>query len=305
MIRREQPDLIHLVTAPRTRVEQLALVHELGIPACIVEKPIAYQVADWKALVALEARTSTRIGVNAQVRYHPNLSRCREALHSGALGEVLFLDATAGSTICDQGVHVLDWAMSLIEDSPPVRVFGTATGAENLAHRMHPSPDTTTAQLEFANGVRALWNLGSSAPRVQDHPEVWKHCRVAAYAQRGHTLYEEFGRWEVVADGQTVASGAVDMAQWEETNLAAQAVFTNAMFDWMEGDAPVGTHLARSLQQWNAILGLYASAVYRKPIDLPFEPPDDLWERLRDLLRRQCTRDSIGRKPRVQSGHRR
>jgi predicted dehydrogenase len=67
MIRREQPDLIHLVTAPRTRVEQLALVHEAGIPGCIVEKPIAYQVADWRALVALEARTSTRIGVNAQV----------------------------------------------------------------------------------------------------------------------------------------------------------------------------------------------------------------------------------------------
>jgi hypothetical protein len=74
------------------------------------------------------------------------------------------------------------------------------------------------------------------------------------------------------------------MAQWEEANLVAQAAFTNAMFDWMEGGALVGTHLARSLQQWNAILGLYASAVYRRPIALPFDPPDDLWERLRDLL---------------------
>ena len=47
----------------------------------------------------------------------------------------------------------------------------------------------------------------------------------------------------------------------------------------------MGTHLKRSLSQWNAILGLYASTVYRKPIDLPFEPEDDLWDKLKTTLR--------------------
>ena len=41
MIEKEKPDLIHLVTRPSTRVEQLTLVSEMGVPACIVEKPIA------------------------------------------------------------------------------------------------------------------------------------------------------------------------------------------------------------------------------------------------------------------------
>ena len=41
MIQNEKPDLIHLVTGPSLRVELMTLVHEQGVPACIVEKPIA------------------------------------------------------------------------------------------------------------------------------------------------------------------------------------------------------------------------------------------------------------------------
>ena len=65
----------------------------------------------------------------------------------------------------------------------------------------------------------------------------------------------------------------------------AQAGLTNAMFDWLEDDAkPVGTHLKLALHQWNAVLGIYASALAREPIDIPFDPPDNLCEELRAVL---------------------
>lgn len=285
MTQAQKPDLIHLVTGPSLRVELMTMVHGQGIPACIVEKPIACEVKDWKALVRLEAASRTRFGVNAQVRYHPNLARCRQALKPGRLGQVLFLDFSAVGTICDQGVHVIDWATSLNDDEPVVRVFGAASGGENLAHRMHPSPDTTVAQLVFANGVRGMWNLGYSAPRVLDDEAYYKHCRVAAYTERGYALYEEFGKWEIVSPAGTESGQVADMEAWAESNHAAQANFTNAMFDWLEDDGkPVGTNLKRSLEQWNVVLGLYASTVYREPIDVPFDPPDDLWEKLGQAL---------------------
>jgi predicted dehydrogenase len=286
MIRAEKPDLVHLVTPPSTRIELMTLVDALGVPACIVEKPIATEARDWQALVALEAQTGTKFGVGAQFRYHPDLTRCREALRSGRLGAVRFLDASAVGTICDQGVHVVDWAMSLIDDAPPVRVFGAASGADNLSHAKHPSPDTTVAQLLFGNGVYGMWNLGYSAPRVLDDPAYYKHCRVAAYAERGHVLYEEFGRWEIVSP-EGVERGHADDCRyggdqgWIAGNHRAQANLTEAMYDWMEdGGKPVGTNLKRALQQWNAVLGLYASTVSRRPVDLPFAPPEDLWEQL-------------------------
>jgi predicted dehydrogenase len=285
MIRAEQPDLIHLVTAPSLRVELMTIVHEQGVPLCLVEKPIATEVRDWRALVALEARSETRYGVNAQFRYHPDLTRCRQALASGRLGEVLFLDASAGGTICDQGVHVLDWAMSLIGDVPVVCVFGTASGAENMTHHMHPSPDTTLAQVLFANGVRGLWHLGHTAPRVTESEAYYQHCRVAAYAERGRTLYEEFGRWEIVSPEGFEGGRIADQADWLARNHQAQANLTNAMFDWLEdGNRPPGTNLRRSLAQWNVILGLYASALWRRPVETPFDPPDDLFDRLDEAL---------------------
>jgi predicted dehydrogenase len=284
MIRVEKPDLIHLVTGPRLRVELMSMVHEQRVPACIVEKPIACEVRDWRALVELEAASETRFGVNAQVRYNPRLAHCREALRSGKLGEVRFLDCSAGGTIADQGVHVIDWAMSLNDDQPVVRVFGAASGDRDLTHPMHPSPDTTVAKLDFANGVRGLWNLGWSAPQVLDKDAYYVHLRVAAYAERGHVLFEQFGRWEIVSPDGT-ESGWTDFETWTDVDTVAQASFTNAMFDWLEdGGSPPGTNLKRSLEQWNVVLGLYASTVCRRPIDIPFDPPDDLWARLGDAL---------------------
>lgn len=285
MIQEEKPDLIHVVTAPSLRVELMTMVHDQRVPACMVEKPIATEVKDWKALVELGANTKTKFGVNAQFRYHPDLTRCREALDSGKLGRVRFLDASAVGTICDQGVHVLDWAMSLNRDVPVVRVFGTASGGANMTHHMHPSPDTTVAQLVFADGVRGMWHLGYTAPRVVDDESYYKHCRVAAFAERGRTLYEEFGGWEIVSPDGVRSGQVADMEEWAEGNHRAQANFTNAMFDWLEDDGKLpGTNLKRSLEQWNVILGLYASALWRKPVDVPFDPPGDLFEKLGQAL---------------------
>ena len=41
-----------------------------------------------------------------------------------------------------------------------------------------------------------------------------------------------------------------------------------------------------SLHQFNAILGLYASAISHKPVEIPFDPPIDLDLQLREVLSR-------------------
>ena len=46
------------------------------------------------------------------------------------------------------------------------------------------------------------------------------------------------------------------------------------------------TNLKLTLHQFNAVLGIYASAISHKPIDIPFEPPADLDAQLRDALSR-------------------
>jgi predicted dehydrogenase len=280
MIRQERPNVVHIVTLPTARVELMTLVSDLGVPGCLVEKPIAVETQDWRALVALEARSRTRFVVGAQSRYHPALLSCQEALRSGRLGPLLLLEGSARSTVSDQGVHNLDWAMSLNDDAPPVEVCGMVSGAEELAGRQ-PSPTTAVAQIRFANGVRLAWSLGAVAPHVLDDEARWKHGRIAAIGAEGRALYEEFARWEITSPTGVEAGGVANMEEWAASNDIAQANLTNALFDWLEDESkPAGTHLRRTLTQWNAILGLYLSTLTRQPVALPCDPPPDLWARL-------------------------
>ncbi len=289
MIEKERPDLIHVVTRPGTRVEQLTLISQLGVPACIVEKPIALGANDWRALCTLAETTKTKIAVGAQWRYSPYIARCREVLKSGQLGRPLFTEATAISSICDQGVHVLDWVMSLNEEAPVRLAFGAIHGADEL-ETSQPGPRSATAQLEFSNGVGCAFTIGTTAPQVQTKYEAigrYSHCRTAVYCEHGRVLFEEFGKWEIVSSEGTAGGETHSMDEWQQHNDESQANLTKATLTWLEDDAkPADTHLKRSLAQWNAILGVYASGVWGQPVELPFNPPDDLFQQVTAYLKR-------------------
>ena len=282
MIRAVKPDIVHIATPPTARYDLLALASDMGVPACTVEKPLAVGVPDWRTLCTLAERTSTKIAVCHQFRWHTDFTRCREALASGRLGRLLFLDISAGMNISGQGTHLLNYGFALNGDSPAVRVFGYASGADGM-QGYHPGPDTTEGYLVFENGVRALWNNGTTAPKTGDPATDWQHVRLAAYAEEGRVLWEEFGKWEIVR-GSGIESGDFGNRDiWLERNLGAQAAFHRAMLAWADGSGPpAGTNLSQSLHEWKTVLALYYSALVREPVEIgPFDPPDDLFEQLK------------------------
>ena len=285
MIAREKPELIHIATPPTVRANLLKIAADGGVPACTVEKPLATGVEDWHELQAIEKSGKTKIAVCHQFRWHEQFVKCQEALTSGELGEVLFLDISAGMNISGQGTHVLNYGFSLNNESPVVRVFGAAFGAEGMAG-YHPGPDTTAGYLLYKNGVRGFWNNGSTAPQCGDPNTEYQHVRLAAYAEKGRVLWEEFGKWEI-SSPRGVESGTFGGNDtWLDANLRAQARFHNAMFDWIEDDTKIpGTNLLQSLHEWEVVLALYASALDRKPVELDgFDPPPDLFSRLKIAL---------------------
>ena len=279
MIERERPDIVHVVTQPADRVALMHLVAELGVPAAVVEKPLAAAVADWRSLVELEPRCSTRFTVSHQFRWHVDLTRCRVALESGRLGAVKFLETSCGMNISNQGTHALNYLMSLNGDARVQMVFGAASGMSG-SDPTHPAPDTTIGYLLFENGVRAMWNTGTTAPLIGDPETVHQHVRVAAYAERGRVLYEEFRDWEIVGPDGIERGTAGDT--WRTNNLLAQAALARATLDWLEDPAALpGTNLEQSLHEYRTVLALYASMLQRRPIELAsFEPDDDLFEQL-------------------------
>ena len=280
MLSATDPDVVHVCTPPSVRVDVMEAISAAGVPAATVEKPVAVGVEDWRALRELEARTETKFAVCHQFRWQPHLARCREAVASGALGEVEFLDCSGRLVLTDQGTHCLHYANSLNGDARIKSVFGNVSG-DYHAEQGHPGHDGTQAMGTFENGVRAAWATGDAGARVPDAEAEHEHIQCVAYTDAGHARWEMFGDWEIVsADGAERGTFGGEETYWENRNQA-QADFQRAVLRWLAGGDPVGTNLERSLHEWKAVLALYESALSNESVRLDaFDPKPTLIERV-------------------------
>ncbi len=271
MVKAERPDLLHLVTLPALRVPLLTQAVELGIPAVLVEKPLACDADELAAIEKLGA-SGTKIIVNHQLRFHARYQALRDDVVSGRIGPLRFIDASCFSRTSEQGSHAMNLVFALNGDSPAVMVHGACSGPDGITNPQysHPGPDTGWALFEFANGVRAAFLAGEGAPR-NDNPSVWMQKRVAAYGDSGHIEWSMV-RWSRHLTDGTRETGPVDYAA-EDT--PGQAALTDAIYDWLADPAKLHpTRLEVSLLEARAIMGLYASAIAKRPLALPL-PSDE------------------------------
>ena len=280
MLEKEQPDVLHITTIPGLRVPLMTLASDAGVPAAIVEKPIALWGEDWKQLNALSQATKTKFCVNTQLHFHAQNMALKQIVADGGIGQVRFIDCSAGSTPLDQGVHVLELAHSYAGHSPFVNVFGQVSGGNDLTSRQ-PSPDMCVAGFNFESGVTGRVLCGSCAPRASEHEARYRHKRCAVYGTEG------FIHWTMYSWERKTKDGAYECGKHEygEEDDLAQGRLTEAVFDWLDDDSkPHPTRLERSLAEFNAILGIYTSALEHRVVDLPFDPPDGLCAAMTERL---------------------
>jgi predicted dehydrogenase len=280
MLQREQPHVVHLVTPPTLRVGLMTQLAEAGVPGVIVEKPICIGADDYKALRALEQTTQTKFVVNHQLRHQPKLLELLAEVAAGQIGEVRFLDASAVLPMSGQGVHVLDLIFAFVGYEPVATVFGASSGYDDI-DGSHPGPNTAETLITFSNGMRAALQAGAGAPSADPALPNWAHKRIAVYGTHGFRHWWMYGSERGGADGQ-VEKLKHDYA---EQDVRGQAGLTNALFDWLDDDnKPSPTNLKRALDEWLVILAGYLSTIEARPIDLPFDPPDDLLDRFKRFV---------------------
>ena len=280
MLDKEHPDLLHIVTVPGLRVPLMSIAAEHNVPVAIVEKPIALWGEDWRQLKQLGDSCGTRFVVNTQLHFHARNLELKRDVAEGRIGEVRCIDVSAGSTPLDQGVHVLELAHSYNGFGTFTSVFGQVAGANMLDSRQ-PSPAMAEASIMFDDNVHTVLVCGSCAPRATESDSIYYHKRISVYGTRG------FVQWTMASWERLTPEGGYERGEHDygtEDDLA-QARLTEACFDWLDDDAkPHPTRLERSLTQFNVILGLYASALSHRPVDLPCDPPDGLCDAIRERL---------------------
>ncbi|MCZ6635207.1 MAG: Gfo/Idh/MocA family oxidoreductase [bacterium] len=288
MLEKEKPDLLHIVTAPvlrgttqLIRYPLLKIASDHKVPAVIVEKPIATMGEDWRQIRDLADRTETKIAVNTQLHFHPKNLELKKDVAEGKIGEIKLIEASSRNPPVDQAPHTLQLVSSYIDNAQPVKVMGQIAGSDHLDSDQ-PSPDNATARIEYANGVRVSVAFGPDiAPRVLPDTSNSRHKRVCVFGTTGF-VHWRFESWEKFTPETGYQGGDLD---YGEQNARAQIGLTEAMFDWLEDDSKVHpTNLKQSLAEFNLLLGIYQSGSERKPIDLPFDPPDNMIQHLKDIL---------------------
>ena len=298
MIKEINPDIVHIVTPSFTHAEMLEIVCSLNVPACQCEKPLCVGVKDYNRIKKALTTSKTKIIVNHQFRYHRDLIKCAEAVTSGKLGKIRYCEFSCGMSMNQQGTHILDYVSKLMGDPGIVSVYGAAGEPDALEPR-HPAPKGTVAQVKFDNGVYGTWVTGETAPLVVHDGTTFKHCREAVYCEKGWVTYEEFGEWRIVSpEGEE--SGVIEFAEgggdaetqmsestteWDRENDAAQERLTLSLIEWLKDDSKVSpSSIDHALDEWNAVLALYQSSLTGEIVNLPFDPPEDLFEKM-DLMK--------------------
>ena len=194
MLEKEKPDVLHIVTLPTLRVETMSIAAEYEVPVAVVEKPIALQGEDYNQIKGIHESGKTNFVVNTQLHFHPDNLMLKKDVADGKIGDIRFIEASARSTVVDQGVHILELAQSYSGFARPVRVFGNVSGAAPLEGGQ-PSPAKAEAIVEFDSGLRCALMCGEIAPETMEDGGIYMHKRVAAYGTRGFFHWWMHG-WE-------------------------------------------------------------------------------------------------------------
>ena len=288
MLEKEKPDLLHIVTAPvlrgsneRIRYSLMKQTSDHGVPAAIIEKPIAVESEDWKQIAGLAEETKTKFIVNTQLNFHPKNLELKQDVAEGRIGEIKFIDASARSTPVDQAPHVLQLVSSYIDNSRPVRVLGQISGKEQL-DSAQPSPMHAAGHVMYENGLHVSIAFGTGVGTMaSDNQGVHCHKRVFVVGTEGF-VHWRFSSWERATRKGGYEGGPLN---YGEQDIQAQGNLTEAAFDWLDDESKEHpTHLKQSLAEFNLLLGTYYSGITNQIIDLPFDPPDGLMDSLREKL---------------------
>ena len=91
MLRETAPDTVVVTTVDRFHHEYIIRALEAGCDA-ITEKPMTIDDAKVRAILAAEARTGRKLTVGFNYRFNPYMTRAKQLIVDGAIGQVLSVD---------------------------------------------------------------------------------------------------------------------------------------------------------------------------------------------------------------------
>ena len=259
-----KPDVFCFCTLPNLRTPMIKAALGCGAKLIAFEKPVALTSAEALDMRDLFRKAGVKAVVSHQHRYGKHYQKVQEIVASGALGRVHTVYGTATGWMTHILSHLIDYSMWFNNYSPGTWAMAQAAGKFKLNDN-HPSPDYLAGFVQFANGVRGIYECGAGAP---DQPEVakwWGKNRMGAQGTEGFAEVLTNGGWRAVTRSRGFESGEGAM-----NYDADMPPYIQEMADWLDDDQKVHPcNLDHALLGAEVMLALQRSAAEGGQIALP------------------------------------
>ena len=264
LARELKPDVFCFCTMPHLRLPMIRAGIEGGASLLAFEKPVTLTSAELFQVRDLIQRAGVRAVVSHQHRYGAHYRKVREIVASGALGRVHTVYGSATGWMTHMLSHLIEYTRWFNGEAPAQWVMASAAGRHKLRDN-HPSPDYIAGFVQYAHGVRGIYECGAGAP---DQPEVakwWGKCRMGAQGTEGFAEVLTNGGWRTVNRSGGYQAGEGAMNYDHDTPAYIQEIA-----DWLDDAAKVhACNFAGAAQGAEIMLALQQSAARGGQVALP------------------------------------
>lgn len=279
LLRELRPDLFCFCTLPHLRTSLLQAGIEGGAKLIAFEKPVALTSAEAMVLRDRIRQAGVKAVVSHQHRYGAHYRKIKEIVDSGALGRLQTVYGSATGWMTHMLSHLIDYTRWYNGNAPAQWAMGQAAGRAKLGDN-HPSPDYLAGVVQFANGVRGIYECGAGAP---DQPEVakwWGKCRMSVQGTEGFAEVLTNGGWRAVtrSGGWQAGEGAMNY----DLDMPP---YIQEMADWLDDDRrPHQNNFDNAYAGAEIMFALQQSAMLGGQIALPLASGTDEQQLLREKL---------------------
>jgi predicted dehydrogenase len=265
-----KPDVFCFTTLPNLRTPMIEIGIACGAKLLAFEKPVALTSAEVLNIRDMLKQSGTKAVVSHQHRYGAHYRKAKEIIASGALGRVHTVYATATGWMTHMLSHLIDYTCWFNDYIPATWAMAQAAGRSKFSDN-HPSPDYIGGFVQFANGVRGIYECGAGAP---DQPEVakwWGKNRLGAQGTEGFAEVLTNGGWRAVTKREGYQSG--EGAMNYDLDMPP---YIQEMADWLDNDKKV--HQCNFDHAWlgaEIMLALQRSAAGGGQVALPLSKGAD------------------------------
>jgi predicted dehydrogenase len=259
-----KPDVFCFCTMPHLRTPFIKAAVEGGAKLIAFEKPVALTSNEVLAIRDTLRPAGVKAVVSHQHRYGKHYQKVKEIVASGALGRVHTVYGTATGWMTHMLSHLIDYSMWFNDYAPGAWAMAQAAGKSKFGDN-HPSPDYIGGLVQFANGVRGIYECGAGAP---DQPEVgkwWGKNRIGAQGTEGFAEVLTNGGWRAVTK-----SGGAQSGEGVMNYDADMPPYIQEMADWLDDDKKVHQcNLDHACLGAEVMLALQRSAAEGGQVALP------------------------------------